>query len=151
MSQNLPIDHWGIMIVVTCGLQSIARLNKYDKISILSKMWKWFFSPRRKWTFIGKFCFINLQWWQVVQVYGEWGNHTCIRWQCLQSTAFIWKKIVGKEKRVYTHAQDVRTRERAHTYALIICRRVEIWEISVMYSLQSVLHVIGVDQREIVQ
>ena len=69
-----------------------------------------------------------------------------MRWQCLQSTAFIREKIVGKEKRLYTHAQDVRMRERAHTYALIICRRVEIREISVMYSLQSVLHVIGVDQ-----
>ena len=58
---------------------------------------------------------------------------------------------MGKEKRLYTHAQDVRTRERAHTHALIICRRVEIWEISVMYSLQSVVHVIGVNKREIVQ
>lgn len=74
-----------------------------------------------------------------------------IRWQCLQSTAFIWKKIVGKEKRPYTHAQYVRTRARTRTHALVICRRVEIWEISVMYSLQSVLHVKGVDQREIVQ
>ena len=54
---------------------------------------------------------------------------------------------MGKEKRLYTHAQDVRMRERAHTYALIICRGVEIREISVC----NVLHVIGVDQREIVQ
>ena len=44
-----------------------------------------------------------------------------------------------------------RTRARAHTHALVIYRRVEIREISVMYSLQSILHVIGVDQREIVQ
>ena len=53
--------------MLTCGLQSIARPYKCEKKVHIDQNVERFFSSRQKWTFIGKFCFINLERLQVVR------------------------------------------------------------------------------------